>query len=156
MHFEEEVLWFPDEALQALTLLEKGRPTGWNTLIWLFIILCTHTDLGVLCAALYLYPPPKVLPHSFSCSSEMSGQIVSDYFLQLLPPSSTTLKIIHSKGNFKKAFVWKFPPSNWVHCTEIKALLSVGLGRQEFSEQTPSFWCRMGQNDLWFFPLPHS
>lgn len=46
--------------------------------------------------------PQKVLPHGFSCSSEMSGQIVSDYFLQLLPSSSTTLKIIHSKGNFKK------------------------------------------------------
>lgn len=44
----------------------------------------------------------SVFPHGFLCFSKMSGQIVSDDFLQLLLPSSTTLKNIHSKGNLKK------------------------------------------------------
>lgn len=95
--------------LAGLNLAGEARPAGWSTLrqgpykamcVQLFIMLCTHTDLSVqLCTCTH---PQKVLPHGFSCFSEMSGQIVSDYFLQLLPPSSTTLKIINSKGNFKK------------------------------------------------------
>jgi len=51
----------------------------------------------------------NVLPHGFVCFSKMSGQIVSDDFLQLLPPSSTTLKTVGSKGNSKRPLFKSLP-----------------------------------------------
>lgn len=71
--------------------------------LWLYIIL--HTTNRHQHAVNNFIPVPalqSVFPLGFLCYSKMSGQTVSDDFLLLLLPSSTTLKIINSKGNFKK------------------------------------------------------
>lgn len=86
--------------VHSVKYFEKGHT---NPCVYDYLSPSAPTQTSACCEQLCTCThPQKVLPHGFSCSREMSGQMASDYFLQLLLLSSTTLKIIHSKGNFKK------------------------------------------------------